>query len=175
VDTHKTEGIFHFTVASMAASMGAMPGMAAEAPAGAAIVASEAWARATPPNGRTAAAYLTLTDNGPPDHVVGASTPVAGSASVHETTNDNGVMKMRAVPSLPLDTGKPVAFAPGGYHVMLMDLKHPLKAGDHFPLTLTFEHAPKLTVEVAVQAMGAAPPMAMSMPMGGMNMGGASK
>jgi copper(I)-binding protein len=63
-------------------------------------------------------------------------------------------MKMRPVPSVALDTGKPVTLKPGGLHVMLMGLKAPLKAGDSFPLTLTFTHAPPLTVTVKVEAGG---------------------
>jgi copper(I)-binding protein len=163
VDTHKTSGSYHFTVAAMA-----MQGDAGG------IVATHAWARATPPNATTGAAYVTLTDNGLPDHVTGASTPVAGMAAVHETTNDGGVMKMRPVPSLALETGKAVTFAPGGYHIMLMGLKQPLKAGEHFPLTLSFEHAAPVTVDVAVQAIGAGAPMDANMHMT-MPMGNASK
>jgi hypothetical protein len=73
---------------------------------------------------------------------------------VHETINDNGAMKMRPVPSLTLDPGKPVTLKPGGYHIMLTGLKSALKPGDSFPLTLTFEHAQPVTVTVKVEAMG---------------------
>jgi len=163
VDTHKTEGNFHFTVASAAAS----------GPIG----VTHAWARATPPNAQSAAAYLTLTDAGSGDAVTGASTPVAGMAGLHETIDDGGVMKMRPIPQLTLEPGKSVTFAPGGMHIMLTDLRQPLKAGDHFPLTLTFAHAPPLTVDVAIEAIGAGG-AAMShdgMNMGGMSMGGTAK
>jgi copper(I)-binding protein len=168
VDTHKTEGNFHFTVAATAAGGG--------------IGVTHAWARATPPNAQSAAAYLTLTDQGPADTVTGASTPVAAMAGLHETISEGGVMKMRPLPPLALEPGKPVTFAPGGMHIMLTELKQPLKAGEHFPLTLTFAHAPPLTVEVAVEAIGAAAaPMnhdGMSMDgmsMGGVKMGGPAK
>jgi copper(I)-binding protein len=94
-----------------------------------------------------------VTSKGVPDHLVSVSTPI-GTADLHETINDNGVMKMRPVASIALDPGKPVTFKPGGYHVMLTGLKGPLKAGDSFPLTLTFEHAQPVSVTVKVEAAG---------------------
>jgi copper(I)-binding protein len=148
--------------------------------ASATITVEHPWARATPPNATTAAAYLTLTDHGAPDQVTGASTPVAAMAGLHQTIDNKGVMEMRDAGPLPLDPAKPLSFAPGGYHIMLMGLKHPLKQGEHFPLTLSFAHAAPLTVDITVEGLGSAAPMAMpmnhgGMNMGGMNMGGASK
>jgi copper(I)-binding protein len=116
------------------------------------------WARPTAGPASAGAVWFTVTNDGPADQLIGASTPVAASAGVHETIDDNGVMKMRPVPSLTLDTGKPVTLKPGGYHVMLMGLKSPLKAGDSFPLTITFAHAPPQTVTVKVEAGGGAMP-----------------
>jgi hypothetical protein len=69
--------------------------------------------------------------------------------------SDMGMMKMRPVPGLSVAPGKPVKLAPGGYHIMLMGLKAPLKQGDSFPLTLRFEHAAPMTVTVNVEAIGA--------------------
>jgi periplasmic copper chaperone A len=112
------------------------------------------WARPTAGPASAGAVWFTLTNDGPADQLIGASTPVAASAGVHETIDDSGVMKMRPVPSVALDTGKPVTLKPGGLHVMLMGLKAPLKAGDSFPLTLTFTHAPPLTVMVKVETGG---------------------
>ncbi|HVZ07297.1 copper chaperone PCu(A)C [Rhodopila sp.] len=117
----------------------------------ASMTLENAWARPSIGNATNSAAYFTLTDNGTPDRLVGVSTPI-GKASVHETIDDNGVMKMRGVSGVALGPGKPVTFKPGGYHVMLMDLKAPLKAGDSFPLTLTFEHAAPITTQVKVEA-----------------------
>jgi periplasmic copper chaperone A len=113
------------------------------------------WARASAGAAKTGAAYLTITDQGQPDQLTGASTPVADTAEVHESMADMGTMKMRPVAGLPLAPGKPVKLAPGGYHVMLMGLKAPLKQGDTFPLTLRFEHAAPMTVTVTVEAIGA--------------------
>ncbi len=139
VDTHKTEGTYHFTLAASDAS-----GITVEHP----------WARASAGEATTGAVYLTVTDNGRPDRLTGASTPAAAEAGLHESSEDNGVMKMRPLDGIALDPGKPVAFKPNGYHVMLTGLKAPLHAGDTFPLTLTFEHAKPVTVEVKVEATG---------------------
>ena len=81
----------------------------------------------------------------------------------------NGVMQMQPVDSLAVDANLPVRLAPNGYHVMLEGLMHPLKAGDQFPVTLTFEHAGEITAVVHVQALGAAGPAAPDM--SGMHMG----
>jgi copper(I)-binding protein len=114
------------------------------------------WARASAGAAKAGAAYLTITDQGQPDRLIGASTPVADTAELHESSGDMGNMKMRPVNGLDLAPGKPVKLAPGGSHLMLMGLKAPLKAGDTFPLTLRFEHAPPLTVTVTVEPLAAA-------------------
>jgi periplasmic copper chaperone A len=119
------------------------------------IVVTNVWARATADAAKTGAAYMTITDNGRPDRLTGISTPVAGTAEVHQTINANGIVQMRAVADLPLETGKAITFAPGGYHVMLMNLKQPLKQGETFPMTLAFEHAKPVTVQVKVGGVGA--------------------
>ena len=141
VDTHKTNDSHQFTLAAADASD---------------ITLDHVWARASAGNATTGAAYLTVTDHGRPDRLVGVSTPVAATAELHETIHDNGVMKMRPVAGIALEPGKPMTFSPGGYHVMLMGLKSPLKAGDKFPLTLTFEHAQPITVTGTVEAVGGA-------------------
>jgi len=123
------------------------------------IAVEHAWARASAGAATTGAAYMTLTGGSQPDALVGASTPVAATAEVHESFNDNGVMKMRALPSLPIPPGKVVTLAPGGFHVMLIGLKQPLVAGQSFTLTLTFAHAAPVTVDVQVQGMGHGAPM----------------
>ena len=127
----------------------------AQAPADA-VVVSNPWARASAGAATTGAAYLTVVANGQADSLTGASTPAAAKAEVHQTIAVNGVMQMRSVPAIPLEPGKPVTLAPGGYHVMLMGLQHPLKPDETFPLTLTFEHAKPVTVTVKVGAVGAA-------------------
>jgi copper(I)-binding protein len=130
------------------------------------IAVTDAWSRATPPSVTTAALYFTITDSGAPDSLVSVSTPIAASATAHQSQTVNGMMQMRPVDSVLVDSHAPVKFAPNGYHVMLEGLKQPLKAGDHFPVTLNFTHAGAVTTTVTVQALGAEPK-----PMGGMDMG----
>jgi copper(I)-binding protein len=122
------------------------------------VTVQQAWARASAGAATTGAAYITLMGADQPDGLVGASTPVAATAEVHETTNDNGVMKMRPVGTVPIPPHQMVTLSPGGYHIMMMGLKHKLVAGESFPLTLTFTHAAPITVEVKVQPVGSAPP-----------------
>jgi len=82
-------------------------------------------------------------------------------------TMQDGVMKMRELTGgLPIEAGKTVSLAPGGYHLMLMELKAQLKKGDQVPMTLTFEKAGKIDVTLDVQAIGAQQPSGMSMPSG---------
>ena len=116
------------------------------------------WARATSPSAKTGGVFMTLIDTGAPDKLVSAASPVAGMVEVHRTVEENGVMKMLPVAAIDLETGKKVQLAPGGYHVMLMDLKRQLKVGETFPITLTFAQAAPMTVTVKVEAPGASGP-----------------
>ena len=122
------------------------------------------WARATPAGARSAVVYMTLVDRRTTDdRLLGASTPVAEKVELHSNTNDNGVMKMRQLPSIVLHPGIDVALQPGGTHMMLFGLKRALKEGETFPLTLEFEQAGRIEVTVAVKGVGA-------MGLGGMEM-----
>ena len=114
----------------------------------------KAWARASAGAATTGAAYVTLTGGNEADTLVGVSTPAAGTAQVHESIDDHGVMKMRPVVGVAVPAHRTVTFTPGGYHIMLMALKHPLAAGQSFPLTLQFAHAAPVTVDVKIEAMG---------------------
>jgi copper(I)-binding protein len=109
------------------------------------------WARATVQGQKATGAFMTLTSK-EGSKLVGVSTPVAGVAEVHEMKTDNGIMKMRAVNGgLDLPAGKAVALSPGGYHVMLMDLKLGLKADTTIPLTLVFKDAKGVETRVEVK------------------------
>ena len=142
---------------------------------------TEAWARATPGKAETGAAYLTIVSP-VPDRLTAVATPEAQTAELHNMTMEGGVMKMRPLPNgVELPAGQPVTLKPGGTHIMLMGLKQPLKKGDTFPLTLSFEKAGTKEVTVAVEAPGAMGPQAAgpskapsggmgSMPMGNMPM-----
>ena len=121
------------------------------------VKAERAWARATAPRAEVGAVYLTLTAPSA-DRLVSASTPAAAKAEVHEMSMENGVMRMRETPGLALPAGRPVVLGPGGYHIMLMGLKAPLKQGQTVPLHLTFAAAPPLDIEVPVGGTGASGP-----------------
>jgi hypothetical protein len=112
----------------------------------------DAWSRAAMQGG-TGVVYLTITDTGAPDRLVSITAPVAGKAELHESFNEQGVSKMRAVAGLAVAPGKPTKLGPGGYHIMLMGLKQPLKEGDRFPVTLNFEHAGPVSATVTVRGM----------------------
>jgi copper(I)-binding protein len=120
------------------------------------ISAHDAWARASAGNATTGAAYVVLQGGTAADELRGISTPIAEKADVHESITDNGVMTMRAVPSLPIPAGKAVALAPSGLHIMLTGLKQKMIAGQSFPMTLTFAQAAPVTVTVAVLPLGRA-------------------
>jgi copper(I)-binding protein len=100
-----------------------------------------AWARATVPGQKATGAFMKITA-GADTRLISVSTPVAGIAEVHEMKIDGGVMSMRALDGgLVLPAGKAVELKPGGYHVMLMDLKRPLQKDTTIPLTLVFKDA----------------------------------
>ncbi len=108
-----------------------------------------AWARATLPTQMASGAYMTVT-SATPARIVGVSSPLAGVAQVHQMAMQGTTMKMRAVDALDLPAGKAVELKPGGYHVMLMDLKQSLKKGDKLPLTLRIEGANRKITEQTV-------------------------
>jgi len=115
-------------------------------------------ARATAPGATTGVVFFTISNAGnTTDRLLRASTPIAARVALHQMAVDEGMMKMRAVPSLELRPGARLELQPGGYHLMLLDLKQPLKAGEKFPITLIFERAGALTVPVQVEPLGAMP------------------
>ena len=116
------------------------------------------FARATPPGARTGAVFFTCTNAGnETDRLLRASTPIAAGVVLHQMTFDHGVMKMRAVPSVEVRQGGRLELKPNGYHLMLLDLKQPLKVGEKFPLTLRFERGGAILLSVVVEDMGAVP------------------
>lgn len=125
---------------------------------------TQAWARATPGKSSIGAAYATLSAPAG-DRLIGAATPVARVAQIHQHTIENGVMKMRQVDAVPLPAGQAVVLSPGGYHIMLVDLKAPLVAGQSFPLTLSFEKAGTVETKVMIGGVGASGPGGTMAPM----------
>lgn len=115
------------------------------------------WTRATPPAARAGGGYLTLTNHGQSaDRLVGGSSPASGRVEVHKMEVVDGVMKMRELADgLPIPPGETVKLEPGGFHLMLIDLKAPIREGEKVPVTLRFEHAGTVDVELAAGALGA--------------------
>lgn len=111
------------------------------------------WVRATVPGQKATGAFMTLRSS-QDARFVEARSPVAGVVEIHEMKHDGGMMRMSAIASLPLPAGRHVDLKPGGYHVMLMDLKRPIADGDAVPLTLVFEGADRkrVTMEVTAKA-----------------------
>ena len=100
------------------------------------LVIDHAWARATPAGAKVGGGYLTIENKGAtPDKLVGGSTRAAGKVEVHETAMNNGVATMRPVKDgLSIPAGQSVTLAPGGYHLMMTDLKGPLKRATSWSL-----------------------------------------
>ena len=122
-----------------------------------ALTVSNPFARATPPGAKVAGAFMTIKNTGPEaDRLISASSPAAGLVEIHEMAMEGGMMKMRAIKGIDLKPGATVELQPGGYHVMLEDLKQPLKQGEQIPVKLTFERSGVVEVMVHVEAMGAA-------------------
>jgi copper(I)-binding protein len=117
------------------------------------------WARATAPGTQTGAAYVTLAAPAG-DRLVGAETPVARTAEIHTHLMEGGIARMRQVDAVEVPAGRPVVFAPGGLHVMLVGLGRQLRRGETFPLTLVFEKAGRVTAQVRVEGPGAQGPSA---------------
>ena len=119
---------------------------------------SGAWVRATVQGQNGTGAFMSLTaKNGA--KLVGVSSPVAGVAEVHEMKMDGDIMRMRALPALDLPAGQAVQLKPGGYHLMLMDLKQPLPKGSTVPLTLRLQDAQGVETrqEISLPVSTAAP------------------
>jgi hypothetical protein len=146
-------------LAAFALAISAAPALADDVKAGD-LVISQPWSRATPGGAKVAGGYLTIVNKGAaPDRLISVSADIAGKSEIHEMAVENGVMKMRPLDKgLAIDPGKTVKFAPGGYHLMLQELKGPFKQGDKVPVTLQFEKAGKVAVSLDVQGVGAQAP-----------------
>jgi hypothetical protein len=113
-------------------------------------------ARATPPGAKTGLVFFTIDNAGNrSERLLRASTPVAAGVVMHQMAHSGGMMTMRAVPSLEIGAGSHLELAPGSYHLMLIDLKQPLRTGEQFPLVLTFERLGTVTTTVTVEDLGA--------------------
>jgi len=148
-----------FACASALLALLAAPAPAQEVKAGD-LVITQPWSRATPGGAKIGGGFLTIENKGAaPDRLVSVAGDIAGRIEIHEMAMNNGVMTMRPLDKgLAIEPGKTVKLAPGGYHLMLMDLKNPLKQGDKVPLTLEFEKAGKVALSLDVQGVGAPAP-----------------
>ena len=137
------------------------------------IIVTNSWVRATVQGQKATGAFMTVTakEN---SKLVAASTPVAGIVEIHEMKMDKDVMKMSALPNgLDLPAGKAVDLKPGGFHIMLMDLKLPLNKDVAVPLTLTFQDGAGKKSQQTVQVpVSTSPPAGQGM---GMHQGGEHK
>lgn len=133
-----------------------------------------AWSRATPPGADIGAGYLTLRNTGTEgDTLLGGTTAVARTVEVHQMAMVKGMMEMRAVPKLEIAAGQAVTFKPGGYHLMLVGLKRPLREGERVAVTLHFAKAGDVKVTLLVGGVAAdEAPMSGHGGMKGMKMDG---
>ncbi len=104
------------------------------------VAITDNWVRANAPGQQVGAAYMTLLST-QDSTMIKAEADVAGSVEIHNMSMENGVMKMRMLEELPLKAGKAEKLAPGGFHLMLFDLKKPLTAGENVNFTLSFKDA----------------------------------
>lgn len=135
----------------LAALLAALPIFFSGTASAADIEVKSPWVRGTVAGQKTTGAFMEVSSKSGVT-LVGVSSPVAGIAEIHEMKMDGGIMRMRAIPRLDVPAGKPVSLAPGGYHVMLMDLKQQVKKGDSVPLTLQVESKDKKVETIELTA-----------------------
>jgi periplasmic copper chaperone A len=125
-----------------------------------AVTVETPWSRATLGGAEVAAGYLAIkNDAATPDRLVSVTADIAGRAGIHQMSTADGMMKMRELTDgLPIPPEGLVTLEPASYHLMFQDLKRPLKEGETFPATLTFERAGTVSVTFEVRGMGAAAP-----------------
>ena len=135
---------------------------------------SQPWSRATPKGAATGAAYMTITNNGKtPDRVNCVSSDASAECQIHSMTMDDGIMQMRPVEGgLEIKPGETVTLKPGSFHMMLLNLKHPLEQGNAVKATLKFDSAGTVDVEYPIVGIGASAPGAAAGGNGAMMMQG---
>lgn len=140
----------------VAAAVGSAAALAHDYKLGA-IAIGHPFTRVTSAGQAVGGGFLKLNNGGAADKLVSATTPAATTVELHTMRMEGDVMRMRQLDAIELPAGQTVELKPGGLHLMLMGLKAPLKAGDMVPLTLKFEKAGEVTVQLKVEAAGAAP------------------
>ena len=123
------------------------------------VTVAHPWARATPGGAKVGGAYLEIkAEAGRGDRLIAVKSAVAGAVELHNHIMENGVARMRRVDAIAVPAGASVVLKPGGHHLMLTDLKSPLKEGDLLKMTLVFEKAGEIDVEATVEPIGAMGP-----------------
>ena len=153
----KTQSFFACSALAACAALTAVPPLAhAQGVSRGAIAIGHPYARATVPGQPTGAGYMSLDNRGAGDRLVAVRAVVAERVELHAMWLDGDVMRMRQREAIDLPAGSKIELKPGGTHLMFVGLKAPLKAGDKFPVTLTFEKAGMVEVIVTVEAVAAA-------------------
>lgn len=135
-----------------------------------AIEVDDLWMRATAPGQSVGGGYMEIENKGKEaDRLMSIKSPIADSVEVHETRTENGVSSMRPTGPVAVAPGAEVKFTPGGYHLMFLKLKQPLKQDEEVPATLVFEHAGAVDVKFKVKAINYKPGGAMQHDMSGMS------
>jgi periplasmic copper chaperone A len=146
-------------VAAVAGTLGHAGAAPAPSATTSSITASDGWARINPVAGHPSAAYVTLRNTGVrPETLVGVTAPMAGRVELHQHQVSGIIMRMVKVDRLVLAPGAVTEMGPGGYHLMLFDLKSQPKPGTRLPLTLTFASGTKLEVEIIARGLAATGP-----------------
>ena len=121
------------------------------------VSVESAWARPTPPSAKLGAGYLTVVNSGAADRLVGAASPAAARVEMHITIRDGEILRMREAKALDLPASGRLELKPAGAHLMFVDLKRPFKQGDKVPVTLKFEKAGEVKVDLLVGRQPAQP------------------
>jgi len=149
---------------SLAASLAVLSGPVLAAGAADAVTVVDPYVRMAPPGAMATGAFMVIRNGGAKDvKVVKADNPASKVTELHTHINEGGMMKMRPVKDIEVKAKGETALKPGGLHVMLIDMKAPMKEGDMIPITLTFDDGSSKKVDAKVVK-----PSAGDMPMGGM-------
>jgi hypothetical protein len=151
---------FAATLAALALVAGIAGPASAHSVKSGSLTLTDLWTRATPPNAPTAGGYLTIENSGADaDRLLAVTSPAAGRIEFHSMSMENGTMIMRPVADgIEIPAGDTVTLAPGGLHIMFMDLKNGLAEGEKVPVALNFEKAGSVETFLHVQAIGTPSP-----------------
>ena len=142
------------TLALLVVALGLSFSVQAQSVSVGSIKVEQAYTRSTVPGQMAAGGFMKIENKGTADQLVSASSPVAGEVQLHEMAMEGNVMKMRQVKDITVPAGGSVELKPGGLHLMFMNIKAPLTAGESVPVKLKFAKAGEVEVKMPVNAMG---------------------